>query len=58
MVVQFLMVLRDDFEGIRATILHRSPLPSVDSVVNELLAEESLTAEPRKALLFYLIGQY
>ena len=32
--------LRDDFEGLRGTILHRNPLPSVDSVVSELLAEE------------------
>ncbi|KAG6475885.1 hypothetical protein ZIOFF_065115 [Zingiber officinale] len=38
--VQFLMALRDDFEGLRGTILYRSPLPSVDSVVHELLAEE------------------
>ncbi|KAL5731432.1 hypothetical protein ACHQM5_004160 [Ranunculus cassubicifolius] len=35
--VQFLMALRDDFEGLRGSILHRSPLPSV---VSELLAEE------------------
>ncbi|KAK2377815.1 hypothetical protein QL285_078448 [Trifolium repens] len=39
--VQFLMVLRDDFEGLRGGILHRNPLPKVDSVVNELLAEET-----------------
>jgi hypothetical protein len=38
--VQFLMALRDDFEGLRGSILHRTPLPKVDSVVNELLAEE------------------
>ncbi|XP_019425863.1 PREDICTED: uncharacterized protein LOC109334254 [Lupinus angustifolius] len=38
--VQFLMALRNDFEGLRGSILHRTPLPSVDSVVNELLAEE------------------
>ena len=38
--VQFLMALRDDFEGLRGSILHRSPLPTVDSVVHELLAEE------------------
>ncbi|PIA51109.1 hypothetical protein AQUCO_01100145v1 [Aquilegia coerulea] len=38
--VQFLMALRDDFEGLRGSILHRNFLPSVDSVVNELLAEE------------------
>ncbi|XP_019427158.1 PREDICTED: uncharacterized protein LOC109335479 [Lupinus angustifolius] len=39
--VQFLMALRNDFEGLRGSILHRTPLPSVDSVVNELLAEEA-----------------
>ena len=38
--VQFLMALRFDFEPLRGSILHRTPLPSVDSVVNELLAEE------------------
>jgi hypothetical protein len=38
--VQFLMALRDDFEGLRGGILHRNPLPNVDSVVSELLAEE------------------
>ncbi|PWA79125.1 hypothetical protein CTI12_AA209230 [Artemisia annua] len=34
------MALRHDFEGLRGPILHRDPLPSVDSVVSELLAEE------------------
>lgn len=38
--VQFLMMLRDDFEGLRGSVLHRNPIPSVDSVFNELLAEE------------------
>ena len=38
--VQFLTVLRSDFEGLGCSILHRSPLPSVNSVVSELLAEE------------------
>ncbi|XP_074373914.1 uncharacterized protein LOC141714284 [Apium graveolens] len=38
--VQFLMTLRSDFEPLRGSILHRTPLPSVDYVVNELLAEE------------------
>jgi hypothetical protein len=38
--VQFLTTLRSDFEGLRGSILHRSPLPSVDSVISELLAEE------------------
>jgi hypothetical protein len=31
---------RSDFEGLKGSILHHSPLPSVDSVVSELLAEE------------------
>ncbi|KAJ9567342.1 LOW QUALITY PROTEIN: hypothetical protein OSB04_003308 [Centaurea solstitialis] len=39
--VQFLMALRSDFEGLRGTILHRNPLPTVDSVVHELIAEET-----------------
>ncbi|XP_050149267.1 uncharacterized protein LOC126624273 isoform X2 [Malus sylvestris] len=38
--VQFLMPLRDEFETLRSSILHRTPLPSVDSVLNELQAEE------------------
>ncbi|KAL9340353.1 hypothetical protein Peur_066572 [Populus x canadensis] len=38
--VQFLTALRSDFEGLRGSILHRTPLPSVDSIVSELLAEE------------------
>jgi hypothetical protein len=33
-------MLRNDFEGLRSSILHHSPLPSVDLVVSELLAEE------------------
>ncbi|CAH9130393.1 unnamed protein product [Cuscuta epithymum] len=39
--VQFLMALRSEFELMRGSILHRTPLPSVDSVVHELLAEET-----------------
>ena len=35
------MALRIDFEGLRGSILHRSRLPSIDSVVSELLAEET-----------------
>jgi hypothetical protein len=38
--VQFLTSLHSDFKGLRGSILHHSPLPSVDSVVSELLAEE------------------
>ena len=39
--VQFLMALRSDFEGLRGSIVHHSPLLSVDSVVSELLAQET-----------------
>ncbi|CAB4279072.1 unnamed protein product [Prunus armeniaca] len=50
--VQFLMALRDDFEALRGSILHRNPLPSVDSVLNELLAEEvRLTSHAGTGLL-------
>jgi hypothetical protein len=38
--VQFLTALRSDFKGLKGSILHRSPLLSVDSVVSELLVEE------------------
>ncbi|GKB12549.1 gag-pol polyprotein [Tanacetum coccineum] len=38
--IQFLMELHKDFEGLRGSILHRNPLLFVDSVVSELLAEE------------------
>jgi hypothetical protein len=38
--IQFLTAVRSDFEGFRGSILHRSPLPSVNSVVSELLAKE------------------
>jgi hypothetical protein len=38
--IQFLTALRSNFKGFRGSILHRSPLPFVDSVVSELLAEE------------------
>ena len=32
--VQFLMALHGDFEGLRGSILHHSPLPSIESVVS------------------------
>jgi hypothetical protein len=38
--LQFLTALRSDFEGLRGSILYRSSLSFIDSVVNELLAEE------------------
>ena len=31
--VRFLMALRDQFEPLRGAMLHRSPLPSVDTTV-------------------------
>nr|GEV12284.1 Gag-Pol polyprotein [Tanacetum cinerariifolium] len=39
--VQFLMALLHDFEGLRVSILHHNPLPSIDFVVSELLEEEA-----------------
>ncbi|KAK3010459.1 hypothetical protein RJ639_010668 [Escallonia herrerae] len=39
--VQFLMALRTEFKPLRGSMLHRSPLPSVDKVLSELVAEET-----------------
>ncbi|KAI5443891.1 hypothetical protein KIW84_012508 [Lathyrus oleraceus] len=36
-----MMALKDDFEGLRGGILHRNPLPNVDSIFDELLTEET-----------------
>jgi len=41
--IQFLTALHSDFEGLRGSILHRSPLFFVDSVVSVLLAEKIRT---------------
>ncbi|XP_062116485.1 uncharacterized protein LOC133830512 [Humulus lupulus] len=50
--VQFLMALRDDFEGLCGSILHRTPLPSIDSLVSELLADEiRLESQAGKGIL-------
>lgn len=38
--VQFPRALRSHFEHIRGMLLHRSPLPTVDVALSELLAEE------------------
>ena len=47
------MVLHSDFEGLRGSILRRSPLMSVDSIINELLAEEiCLKSQSEKGILF------
>lgn len=39
--VQFLMALRDEFEHIKAFILHRKPLPSIEAALTELITEET-----------------
>ncbi|GMP78712.1 hypothetical protein CsSME_00034539 [Camellia sinensis var. sinensis] len=39
--VQFLMALSPQYEAICGGILHRSPLPSMDAIVRELLSEET-----------------
>uniref|UniRef100_A0A2N9G4E2 Integrase catalytic domain-containing protein n=1 Tax=Fagus sylvatica TaxID=28930 RepID=A0A2N9G4E2_FAGSY len=38
---QFMMGLREDFEPTRAALLNRSPLPSLDAAVKELISEEN-----------------
>jgi hypothetical protein len=51
--IQFLTTLYSDFEGIRRSTLHRSPLPFVDLVVSELLAEEiRLQSYSEKRILY------
>ena len=39
--VQFLMTLRSNFEGLCGSILHCTPLPTVESVVHEFIAKET-----------------
>ena len=39
--IQFMMGLREDFEPTRASLLSRSPTPSLDAAVNELISEEN-----------------
>ncbi|XP_034699441.1 uncharacterized protein LOC117924847 [Vitis riparia] len=41
---EFLMSLHKDFEPIRGQLLNRSPAPSLDTAVNELVREEALLA--------------
>lgn len=52
--VQFLMVLRTQFEPLRGAILHKSPLPMVDGAVHELIAEETRLKFP---MLFLLLSR-
>lgn len=40
-VIQFLMKLRSDYENVRANILNRGTLPTMDMVLGELLREET-----------------
>jgi hypothetical protein len=51
--IQFLTKLRNDFEGLRGLIFHHSPLPFIDSVVSELLAEEIHLQSYFKKEMFY-----
>jgi hypothetical protein len=39
--VQFLIAIRDEFEHTQASLLHRSPLPSLESALSELISEET-----------------
>ncbi|KAG9447270.1 hypothetical protein H6P81_013398 [Aristolochia fimbriata] len=39
--VQFFMALHDEYDSIRSSMLHTSPLPSVESALSELLAKVS-----------------
>ncbi|KAJ9560393.1 hypothetical protein OSB04_005553 [Centaurea solstitialis] len=39
--ITILMGLQDKFENVRASLLHRHPLPSLDDAITELLSEET-----------------
>ncbi|KAK9166531.1 hypothetical protein Scep_001722 [Stephania cephalantha] len=39
--IQVLMALRPEYESVRAALLHRDPLPSLDAAVKEILFEET-----------------
>ena len=39
--MHFMMGLRDDFEPTRASLLSRSPTPSLDAAVKELISEKN-----------------
>ena len=39
--MDFMMGLREDFEPTRASLLSRSPTPSLDATVKELISEEN-----------------
>ena len=35
------MTLRDEFEPIRSSLLYRNPLPTLDTVIKDLILEEA-----------------
>ncbi|PNY14773.1 glutamate receptor-like protein [Trifolium pratense] len=39
--IQFLMALRPEYEAVRASLLHRNPLPSLDTAIQEIIFEET-----------------
>ena len=48
------MAFCSDLEGLRGSILHCSPFPSIDSVVSELLAKETrIKSHSEKGIFFY-----
>ena len=47
------MALHSDFEGLRGSVLHCSPLLSVNSIVSKLLVEETrLKSHSEKGIIF------
>ena len=49
------MALCNDFERLRGSILHYSPLSSIDSIVSELLVEEICLISHFEKGFFFLI---
>ena len=39
--IQVLMALRPEYEAVRASLLHRNPLPSLDTAIQEIIFEET-----------------
>ena len=52
------MALHDNFEGLRSLILYRSPLPSIDSVVSELMAKKVRLQSYSKKKIIYTSNYY
>ena len=52
---QFLMALRDDFEPVRGQLLHRSPLPTLDTAIFELVyaknRSQTIRSQPNHTVL-------